>query len=89
MMKRRRLGQHKTLPDATGHFGIYGGKYVPETLVSAIEELERWYLRLRNEKRFQNECRHYLKDYVGRPTPLYFARRLTESLRGAKIYLKR
>jgi len=78
-----------SLPDSSGHFGIYGGKYIPETLIPAIEELERSYLALKDEKRFQEEFHYYLKEYVGRPTPLYFARRLSETLGGARIYLKR
>lgn len=77
------------LPDSRGYFGIYGGKFIPETLVPAVEELERWYLKLRDDKSFQEEFDYYLKNYVGRPTPLYFARRLSEYLGGAKIYLKR
>ncbi len=77
------------LPDSRGYFGIYGGKFIPETLVPAVEELERWYLKLRDDKGFQEEFEYYLKNYVGRPTPLYFARRLSEYLGGAKIYLKR
>jgi tryptophan synthase beta chain len=77
------------LPDSRGYFGIYGGKFIPETLVPAVEELERWYLKLRDDKSFQEEFDYYLKNYVGRPTPLYLARRLSEYLGGAKIYLKR
>lgn len=77
------------LPDSRGYFGIYGGKFIPETLVPAVEELERWYFKLRDDKSFQEEFDYYLKNYVGRPTPLYFAHRLSEYLGGAKIYLKR
>ncbi|CUT05209.1 pyridoxal-phosphate dependent enzyme, partial [Candidatus Kryptobacter tengchongensis] len=77
------------LPDPRGYFGIYGGKFVPETLIPAVEELERWYLRLRNDEGFQKELNYYLRYYAGRPTPLYYARRLSEYLGGAKIYLKR
>lgn len=72
-----------------GHFGPFGGQFAPETLMAALDELERTYFRLRGEKRFQEELRYYLREYVGRPTPLYLARRLTERLKGAKIYLKR
>jgi len=79
----------RSLPDARGHFGIYGGKYIPETLIPAVEELERWYFKLKEDKRFQREFHYYLAKYVGRPTPLYFAHRLTKSLSGARIYLKR
>ncbi len=78
-----------TLPDAAGHFGIYGGRYIPETLMPAAAELTREYLRLRDDPEFKNELQSYLRDFVGRPTPLYFARRLTEHIGGAKIYLKR
>ncbi|MBI4001553.1 MAG: tryptophan synthase subunit beta [Nitrospira defluvii] len=77
------------IPDRHGRFGPYGGRYVPETLMPALLELEEVYQRTRRDKRFQAELKHYLKDYVGRPTPLYFAERLTKRLGGAKIYLKR
>ena len=77
------------IPDRHGRFGPYGGRYVPETLMPALLELEEVYQGTRRDKRFQAELRHYLKDYVGRPTPLYFAERLTKRLGGAKIYLKR
>ena len=79
----------KSFPDKHGHFGIFGGKYVPETLMAPLQELERAYLSIRKDPLFQSELRSHLKDYVGRPTPLYFAKRLTEELKGAKIYLKR
>ncbi|WP_263410856.1 tryptophan synthase subunit beta [Terriglobus tenax] len=72
-----------------GRFGAYGGRYVPETLMAALQELEQAYAAVRDEAAFQNELAGLLKDYVGRPTPLYFAKRLTEQLGGAKIYLKR
>jgi len=78
-----------TLPDSHGRFGAYGGRYVPETLMPALLELEQEYARARKDKRFQMELAYYLKEYVGRPTPLYFAQQLTEKLGGAKIYLKR
>ncbi len=77
------------IPDGQGRFGAYGGRYVPETLMPALLELEEVYQRTRRDKKFQAELRHYLKEYVGRPTPLYFAQRLTKRLGGAKIYLKR
>lgn len=70
-------------------FGDYGGKYVPETLVPAIEELERAYDRYKNDIKFRKELQHYLEHYAGRPTPLYFASNLTEYVGGARIYLKR
>jgi len=76
-------------PDRTGHFGIFGGKYVPETLMAPLQELERAYRSIKKDPLFQSELRSRLKDYVGRPTPLYFAQRLTEELKGARIYLKR
>ncbi|MEJ5228046.1 tryptophan synthase subunit beta [Thermodesulfovibrio sp.] len=72
-----------------GYFGDYGGRFVPETLMPALEELEKVYFQLKKDKLFHNEFEGLLRDYVGRPTPLYFARRLTEYLGGAKIYLKR
>ena len=72
-----------------GRFGKFGGKYIPETLVPAVEELEKNYLKFKNDKRFKNELNYYLKQYAGRPTPLYFAKNLTEKIGGAKIYLKR
>jgi len=76
-------------PDKKGHFGQFGGRYVAETLMPALLELEEAYETVRRDPAFQAELDHYLKDYVGRPSPLYFARRLTEHLGGAKIYLKR
>ncbi len=76
-------------PDRLGHFGPYGGRYVPETLIAALDELTEAYERYKNDKDFCSELYYYLADYVGRPTPLYYARRLTEELGGAKIYLKR
>jgi len=72
-----------------GRFGNFGGRYIPETLVPAIEELEENYLKFKNDKDFKKELNHYLKEYAGRPTPLYFAKNLTEKIGGAKIFLKR
>jgi tryptophan synthase beta chain len=72
-----------------GRFGVYGGRYVPETLVAALVELEQEYEAAKADAAFQSELNALLKDYAGRPTPLYFARRLTETLGGARIYLKR
>ncbi len=72
-----------------GRFGEFGGKYIPETLVPAIEELEENYLKLKNDKDFKAELDYYLREYAGRPTPLYFAKNLTRKIGGAKIYLKR
>src|SRR5580698_2214594 len=78
-----------TVPDAHGHFGLYGGRYVPETLMHPLQELEREYLRSQTDPEFQRELQYYLREFCGRPTPLYFAERLTRELGGAKIYLKR
>ena len=77
------------LPDASGHFGPYGGRYVPETLMHPLQELEEEYFRAQHNPEFQRELSYYLTEFVGRPTPLYFAERLTTELGGAKIYLKR
>ncbi|MGA1842515.1 MAG: tryptophan synthase subunit beta [bacterium] len=77
------------LPDEKGHFGPYGGKYVPETLMSALEELETAYAEVKEDRAFQEELGYYLTSYAGRPTPLYFAKRLTDYFGGARIYLKR
>jgi len=77
------------LPDSTGHFGPFGGRYVPETLVHPLQQLEDEYWRAQQDPEFQRELDYYLKEFVGRPTPLYFAERLTKALGGAKIYLKR
>ena len=77
------------MPDKRGHFGLYGGRYVSETLMPALVELERFYSKVRRNPSFQREFHHYLREYAGRETPLYFAERLTRKLRGAKIYLKR
>ena len=72
-----------------GRFGDFGGKYIPETLAPAIEELEKKYMKIRNDKTFKKELKKFLIDYAGRPTPLYFAKNLTKRSGGAKIYLKR
>jgi tryptophan synthase beta chain len=77
------------IPDKRGYFGPFGGKFVPETLMSALKDLEIEYLRRRKDGRFLKEFRRYLRDYAGRPTMLYFARRLTDYAGGAGIYLKR
>lgn len=78
-----------TQPNNRGYFGQFGGRYVPETLMPALLELEQAYADARKDRSFQAELNHYLKDYVGRPTSLYCAERLTKKLGGAKIYLKR
>ena len=79
----------ENLPDALGHFGPYGGRFVPETLMDPLHELELEYLRAQQDPAFQRELDYYLKEFCGRPTSLYFAERLTRKLGGAKIYLKR
>src|SRR5436309_13227572 len=79
----------QNLPDERGRFGAFGGRYVPETLIPALEELSRVYGKARRDPKFRTELDYYLRQYVGRPTPLYFAERLTKKLGGAKIYLKR
>jgi tryptophan synthase beta chain len=76
-------------PDQKGLFGQFGGKYVPETLMKAVKELEAAYTEVSKDEEFQKKLRYYLKDYVGRENPLYFAENLTEKVGGAKIYLKR
>ena len=95
-MTVQQLNSFRTGPDERGHFGLYGGRFVAETLMPLILELEEAYAAAKNDPRFRHEMDGYLKDYVGRPTPLYFAERLTEHLRaagggggGAKVYLKR
>lgn len=77
------------MPDATGHFGAYGGRFIAETLMEPIYQLEQAYSSLKNDPAFQAEFDRDLKHYVGRPSPLYFAERLTRELGGAKIFLKR
>jgi len=78
-----------SMPDAEGHFGPFGGRYVPETLVYPLQQLEEEYFRAQKDPGFQQELDYYLREFVGRPTPLYLASRLTRELGGAKIYLKR
>ncbi len=80
---------NQNLPDATGHFGEFGGRYAPETLMSPLLELEDAYMSLKEDSDFQEEFQYYLREYVGRPNPLYYAEGLTQLLGGAKIYLKR
>lgn len=79
----------QALPDANGRFGEYGGRYVPETLMHPLQELEDEYFRAQQDPEFQTELQYYLREFCGRPTPLYHAERLTRELGGAKIYLKR
>ena len=80
---------YKNYPDPAGYFELYGGRYVPETLMPVLVEMEQAYLAAKNDAAFQAELNALLRDYVGRPTPLTFAKRLTGRLGGAKIYLKR
>ena len=94
MNKSQPVGKHNTpshgaVPDESGHFGIYGGRYIPETLMPAAVELATNYAALKQDAVFQEELSYYLRYFVGRPTPLYFAERLTAHFGGAKIYLKR
>src|SRR5262245_42627363 len=78
-----------TAPDAAGRFGPFGGSYVPETLTFALRQLSDEYARARADAGFQKQFEYYLKQYVGRPSPLYFAERLTRQAGGARIFLKR
>jgi len=79
----------QSVPDARGRFGPYGGRYVPETLMYPLQQLEEEYYRAQQDPEFQTELNYYLRQFCGRPTPLYFAERLTRELGGPKIYLKR
>jgi tryptophan synthase beta chain len=79
----------KKMPSSKGYFGEFGGKFVPETLMSALSELEKEYNKARRDKKFRQELKFYLTQYAGRPTPLYFAQRLSKTLGGIKVYLKR
>jgi tryptophan synthase beta chain len=78
-----------SVPDSSGHFGPYGGVFVPETLVFALKQLEEEYARARSDPEFQKQFDYWMREYVGRPSRLYFAKRLSDHLGGAKIYLKR
>ena len=80
---------YKSVPDASGHFGKYGGRFVSETLIPLILEVEKAYKNIKKKKKFTNEFKKYLKDYVGRPSPLYFAENFSKKLKGPKIYFKR
>jgi tryptophan synthase beta chain len=88
-MQMYEAGQIYDLPDSRGHFGPYGGVFVAETLMHALGELQREYLRVRDDAQFQAEFAHELKHYVGRPSPVYHAKRLSEQAGGAQIWLKR
>ncbi|HSG05122.1 MAG TPA: tryptophan synthase subunit beta, partial [Nitrospiria bacterium] len=85
-MKKKK---NQNVPDKGGHFGAYGGRFAPETLMPALTELDRHYRAARKDRRFRSELNYYLREFVGRPTSLYFAERLTRKLGGARIYLKR
>lgn len=80
---------YNAVPDESGHFGPYGGKFVPETLMPALDELEEAYLQARNDKEFMEELAYLQRTFIGRPTPVTYARRLSQHLGGAQIYLKR
>jgi len=84
--RRRAVSKPVSIP---GRFGVYGGRYVPETLMAALEELDREYEKAKRDRGFQRRLEELLRTYAGRPTPLFFARRLTQKLGGARIYLKR
>jgi tryptophan synthase beta chain len=87
--KKQKKSTIRLAKQVPGRFGAYGGRYVPETLMAALEELESAYNKAKTDKKFQQEFRHLLTHYVGRPSPLFYAERLTKHLGGAKIYLKR
>jgi len=89
MRNSKNLSLLPRVPDRRGHFGPYGGRYVAETLMPALAELESAYAKARRDPSFRKEFKSYLREYVGRETPLYFAERLTQQIGGAKIYLKR
>jgi tryptophan synthase beta chain len=88
-IRRMETVVEQALPDANGRFGEFGGRYVPETLIHPLQELEDEYFRAQQDPKFQTELQYYLREFCGRPTPLYHAERLTRELGGAKIYLKR
>src|SRR5258708_12273624 len=89
MTARAAANTYRAGPDERGHFGIYGGRFVAETLMPLVLEVERSYLASRQDPGFQAEFEYHLKHYVGRPSPLYFARNLTRHFGGAKLYFKR
>ena len=80
---------YKQMPDEKGYFGMFGGRYVSETLMPLIEEVENEYNKLKNDNKFLNELEYYFKNYIGRPSPLFFAERITKDIKGPKIYFKR
>jgi tryptophan synthase beta chain len=88
-MAKNKQNSYRNGPDEDGHFGIFGGRYVAETLMPLIHDVEKTYNEAKNDPAFKQEFHHLLKEYVGRPNPLYYAKRMTEYLGGAKIYFKR
>ena len=88
-MTNKFSNSYKSVPDKEGHFGIFGGRYVAETLMPLILQVEESYAQAKSDPEFSNELKYYLEHYVGRPSPLYFASRLTEFFGGAKVYFKR
>ena len=80
------MSEYLPVPDASGHFGAYGGRYVPETLVAPLEELAAEFAKAQKDPAFLHELKEMRRDFTGRPTPLYFAERLTQHCGGAKIY---
>src|SRR4029078_6003335 len=89
MRNSKNLSLLPRLPDRRGHFGPYGGRYVAETLMPALAELEAAYAKQRRDPSFRKEFKSYLREYVGRETPLYFAERLTQQIGGAEIFFER
>ena len=89
MAQAKPQSHRRTMPDARGRFGVYGGQYMPEMLMVAVQRLEEAYAEARDDPTFWAELDGHYRAYAGRPSPLYFARRLTERLGGAKVYLKR
>ncbi|NOY89493.1 MAG: tryptophan synthase subunit beta [FCB group bacterium] len=88
-MKSGMENKDKKRPNKKGRFGLYGGRYVPETVIYALDELDKFYNKIKKDKKFIAEFNYYLKDYVGRPSPLYYAERFTSYLKGPRIYFKR
>ena len=88
-MRMSQINSYRTGPDESGRFGIFGGRFVAETLMPLILDVETAYNEAKDDPAFAKEFSYYLKDYGGRPSPLYFAERMTEAFGGAKIYLKR
>ncbi len=89
MDQQNNVIDYTQFPDANGHFGIHGGRFVSETLMAALEDLENLYSRMKNDEQFLAEFDRDLAYYVGRPSPLYYAERWSKELGGAQIYLKR